>query len=164
MDLRMVAVDLLDPWEKNPRGITVEGLERLKRQILKLGMYKPLIVRAAGRRFEVLGGNMRLLALRALKVKEAQVSVVEPASEAEAMEFALSDNDRIGKYDLPALAKLILPFRTKIELEDYRITLGDEVKIGDLLKDYGPGLEVKEKELDESIPTSHVCQECGYKW
>ena len=32
------------------------------------------------------------------------------------------------------------------------------------MKDYGPGMEILEKELDETIPTAHKCQECGYKW
>jgi hypothetical protein len=31
------------PWDKNPRGIKTKDYDRLKKQILKLGVYKPLV-------------------------------------------------------------------------------------------------------------------------
>jgi len=164
MELLTVKISQLDPWPKNPRGITVLGMERLKRQILRHGLYKPLVVKPAGKRFIVLGGNMRLEALKQIGVKEVQVSVVHPKSEAEDLEFAMSDNDRVGRYDRKALAELVFPVKDVLALEDYQVTLGEETSIPDLMKDFGPGMEISDKDLDESIPTTHECQECGYKW
>ena len=66
----------------NPRGITVQGIERLKRQISRHELYKPLVVRPAGKKYMVLGGNMRLRALRKRGVNEVVVSVVHPKYEA----------------------------------------------------------------------------------
>ena len=69
MELRRVPISEIVPWDKNPRGILKADFERLKRQIKKLGVYKPLVVcedgKARGkRRFVVLGGNMRIRALQ----------------------------------------------------------------------------------------------------
>ena len=164
MDIRTVLVGSLEAWKANPRGITVQDLERLKRQIVRHGVYKPLIVMPAGKRWTVIGGNMRLLALRQLGVKQVDVSVVHPKTEAEVLEYALSDNDRAGRYDQAALSKLLQADLDRIKLEDYRITVGLELPVGDVMKDYGPGMEVKEMELDENLATSHHCKECGYKW
>ena len=164
MELLTVKLSQLDPWPKNPRGITVQGMERLKRQLLKFKQYKPLIVKPAGKRFIVLGGNMRLAALKQLGVVDVVVSVVYPKTEAEELEYALSDNDRVGRYDRKALAELVFPVKDKLALEDYQITLGEETGIPDLMKNFGPGMEISDKDLDESIPTTHKCQVCGYKW
>lgn len=45
----------LREWENNHRIITGDGLERLKKQILELGQYKPLLIMTDG---TVLGGNI----------------------------------------------------------------------------------------------------------
>lgn len=164
MEIKRVPISLVDPWKKNPRGITVEGRERLRRQIEKHGVYKPLIVCPSGKRFICLGGNMRLGLLRERGDQEIDVSIVHPKGEAEMIEFALSDNDRVGKYDLPALAEMLGEDGAGVAIEDYRVSSGDEQKVVDFLGNYGPGLEPDEKALDENLPTSHVCQECGYKW
>lgn len=165
MELKQVPLRLIDPWPRNPRGITDRGFERLKRQIRKHGEYKPLIVEPMpGGRYMALGGNMRLRAFQELKFKLVWVSIVRPKSAAEQTEYAMSDNDRVGSYLREALAKLVAKVKRDVVLEDYQITLGGEVSIPGLMKDYGPGMGILEKELDETIKTAHRCQECGYKW
>ncbi len=169
MELTEVTLAQLIPWADNPRSIDVKGIERLKRQLLRHKQYKPLVCRPAGKKYEILGGNMRYEALRQLvaeklAVDEVWISVVYPKDEAEAIEYAMSDNDRIGKYDEPSLAKLIVPVMKDIDLEDYRITVGDQLGLPELLSKYGRSMDVKQVELDENIKTPHKCQECGYRW
>jgi len=43
MKIIRVPISKCEPWEKNPRGITKKDFDRLKRQIKKLGVYKPLV-------------------------------------------------------------------------------------------------------------------------
>lgn len=165
MEFRTIPVSRLDPWEKNPREISVQDYERLKWQIRRLEFYKPLIVEPApGGRFIVLGGNSRLAVLKELRAKQAGVSIVHPKSEAERLEYAISDNDLIGKYDTEKLARLILPVKDEIPLENYRIPVGEPKTIPELKREFGQSLDIREKELDEGIKTAHACRECGYKW
>ncbi len=149
-------ISKLKPWDKNPRGISEEGLKRLKRQIKKLGQYKPLIITPDG---IVLGGNMRLKAYRELKIKEIWVSVVKPKSQKEKIEYALSDNDRVGFYEEDLLENLLT--ESDIKLEDFSVDLKEPINLKDLLNQE---VEIDEKEFDENIETENVCPKCGYEW
>jgi len=135
-------IDKLHEWDKNPRNITTEGFSRLKKQIQKLGQYKPLLITPDG---EVIGGNMRLKAYRDLGVKEAWVSVVNPKDENEKLEYALSDNDRAGYYDDDLLANLTAEM-PDFNWADYSVDLKEPTNLGDLLDQFK---EVIEDEVPE---------------
>ena len=128
-------VEKLQNWEKNPRAIKKEDFERLKRQIKKFGQYKPLLITPDG---TVLGGNMRLRAYRDLKVEQIWVSIVEPKTEAEKLEYALSDNDRAGYYVEDQLGELITEYGLEISLDDYTVDLGEALTLTDVLNKFGP--------------------------
>lgn len=53
-------------------------MERLKKQIQKLGQYKPLLITKDG---TVLGGNMRLKAYQELGIENVWVNVVDAPTE-----------------------------------------------------------------------------------
>lgn len=133
-------IDELTPWEDNPREITPKDLRRLMNQIKKLGVYKPLIVDEEG---IILGGNMRYRALKEMGVTEVWVSVVHPKTEAERLEYALSDNDRAGQYNEEALADLLMQL-PDINLEDYKVDLGPLTDLGTLLDRFAPPPEEDE--------------------
>lgn len=132
MDIRKVPISKVIPWEKNPRGIKTLDFERLKRQILKLGVYKPLVCCRENGKFVVLGGNMRIRALRVLGVKEV-----------EKIEFGLSDNDRAGYYEEDKLAELVFPYMAKLDLDDFRVDIGRSVDLKSLLEDFAPDFDEK---------------------
>lgn len=132
----------LKEWDKNPRSITKNGFERLKRQISQLGQYKPLLITSDGM---VLGGNMRLKAYRDLGITDVWVSIVTPKDEHEKLEYALSDNDRAGFYDNDLLANLI-PEYPEFEWSTYSVDLKEPTNLADLLDEFR---EVTEDEVPE---------------
>lgn len=144
----------LKNWVNNPRTIDKQDFERLKRQIERLGQYKPLIVTSDG---IVLGGNMRLRAYKELGMTEAWVSIVEAPTEARKIEFALSDNDRAGEYDEEKLTELIAttPDVNLTALRDYKVDLGKMTDLDMLLSKYGPS------ESENEPP--ELCPNCGQK-
>ena len=146
MKILKVPISSVIPWDKNPRGIRPEDLERLKHQILKLGVYKPLVCYQAGKKYVVLGGNMRIRALQELGVREVEISLVAPKSEAERIEFALSDNDRVGYYEEKLLAELLQPYTAQLNLEDFKVDLGKAVDLKFLVQNLA--LEYDEKAND----------------
>lgn len=148
MELRNFKVAALSNWDKNPRAIKEADLDRLCKQIKKLGVYKPLLVTPEG---IVLGGNMRLHALRKLKVDEVPCSIVHPKNDADRLAYALSDNDRAGYYEDQALAELVV----KIKLPDqelFNIDIGHPVSLPDVMQYYGPGPEPVELPIDQRAP------------
>ena len=150
MEIKRVPISQVEPWDKNPRNIKTKDFERLKKQILELGIYKPLICYKEGDKYITLGGNMRLLALRELGIPEVEISIVHPKSEAEKIKYNLSDNDRAGEYDDQALAELIYPHQDEIQLEDFKVDLGEALDLREIINAFGPGLEdFEEEEIPE---------------
>ena len=162
MDIQRVLIDKVACWDKNPRNIKTADFDRLKKQILELGVYKPLIAFPENGGYTVLGGNMRLRALKELKIPEVDISIIHPKDEAEKVKFALSDNDRAGEYDEQQLAELVYPFIEEIDLADYKVDLGEAVDLKSLIDGIGP--DPNEKDYDEDIETENECPKCGYKW
>jgi DNA modification methylase len=149
MEIRKVPISQVVPWDKNPRGIKTQDYERLKRQILKLGIYKPLVCSWENGKYVVLGGNMRIRVLKELGVKEVEISVVKPKSEAQKIEYALSDNDRAGYYEEEKLAELIFPYMAKLELDDFKVDIDRAVELKSLLEDFGPDFDEKANVIPE---------------
>jgi DNA modification methylase len=132
----------LREWDKNPRSIKEKDFERLKKQILKLGQYKPILITPDG---EVIGGNMRLKAYRELGIEDIWVSVVNPKDENEKLEYALSDNDRAGFYDEDLLANLTGEY-PEFNWGDYAVDLKEPQTLEDLIQSLAP---IEEDEVPE---------------
>lgn len=91
----------------NPRKIDPEKLDRLKKsladfpQMLEL---RPLVIKPIeGGKYEVLGGNMRLRALKELGIKEVPCRVADNLTEEQEQEFMIKDNVGFGDWDFEAL-------------------------------------------------------------
>jgi len=138
VNIQKVPISKLQLWNKNPRNIKTKDFERLKRQILELGVYKPMIAYAENGGYTVIGGNMRLRALKDLGIQEVEISVVTPKTEAEKIKIALSDNDRAGEYEEDKLAELVYPFIEEINLEDYKVDLGKGYDLSEVIEFFGP--------------------------
>jgi len=150
MNIKRVSIEQVQNWEDNPRNIKTKDFERLKRQIKELGVYKPMIACPENGGYTVLGGNMRLRALKELGIKEVEISIVHPKSKAEKIKYALSDNDRAGEYEEEKLAELVYPHIDEIELGDYKIDVGEPVNLQDVIEDYAPNLDGSEDEVPET--------------
>lgn len=101
-----VAVDRLREWPENPRKISEERFEQLKRSIAddpELLKARPLIALPDG---TVIAGNMRLRAVKDLGWEEVPVFVVE-RTKREAREIALRDNNAFGEWVPEELAAML---------------------------------------------------------
>jgi len=145
MSKLMWNISKLRNWDKNPRAIKSNKFQELKERIKKYGQFKPVITTLDG---EVIGGNMRLRAMKDLGIQEIWVSVVEPKTNAEKIEIALADNEEMGYYQEDQLAELISEYKDDIKLESFSIHLGDGVNLEDLLNKYQPE-EIIEDEAPE---------------
>jgi DNA modification methylase len=141
MNIERVPISKVVPWDKNPRGIKTKDFDRLKKQITKLGVYKPLVCYRENGHYVVLGGNMRIRALKDLGIEEVEVSIITPKSEAQKIEYALSDNDRVGYYEEEALAELVYPHIKDIDLGEFKVDLGEPIDLKQVVERYGPDID-----------------------
>lgn len=137
-------------WDKNPRTIDGDDMSRLKSQLLKLGQYKPLIIVMDGKKGTVIGGNMRLAAMRELiaeghsEFAKCWVSIVIAKTEKERLEYALSDNDHAGHYEHKQLYELTSAI-PDFNLSMYHIDSGYSMSLEDLADRYR---ETEEDDFD----------------
>jgi hypothetical protein len=185
-------VSELTEWDKNPRSINNDAFERLKTQIVKLGMYKPLIVDQLD---TILGGNMRFKAiagrgnaakslieeqeniksldkpdwyianLKKMDLSSIPVVVQNCETDADRVEIALSDNDRAGYYNETELSELVA--LNDVDGELFSIDLTESKTIDEIINaepsDLSDDKEVDAEKLLNSDNT-HTCPACGFEF
>jgi len=101
----------LENWDKNPREISEENLEKLKRLMQKHPEFmekNPLLVNKIGGKFVVYGGNQRLKAAKGLGLEKVWADLDENLSEKKMAELSVIDNIHFGEYVNSLLIKLNL--------------------------------------------------------
>ena len=99
-DVYMNFADMI-PFEDNPREITPLGLQKLKKSILELGIFKPFLVWKQGNR--IIGGNQRYAVLNYLVEQEGYTIGQLPVTyldvpEGLARTIVLRDNQSDGDW------------------------------------------------------------------
>lgn len=93
---RVIPLEQLVPFKLNPRGRVQKDdptVLELAESIREFGQLVELVVRARGDRYEVLGGERRLVALQIIGASNARCSERHDADDdAKALEIALTDN------------------------------------------------------------------------
>ena len=93
---------------ENPRFIRDEKYRKLVKSIAdtpEMMTARPLIVHQLGEKYVVLGGNMRLRAMRELKWKQSPCTITpEDAPSEKLREYAIKDNLEYGEDDMDILA------------------------------------------------------------
>lgn len=148
----IVKVSELKRNKNNPRQIKGEKLELLKKSIgsfQKMMSLRPMIVDEDN---VVLGGNMRLDAIKALGLKEIPdewVKKVDDLTEGEKREFIIKDNVGFGEWDWDELGNSW----DDLPLADWGLDVQGAVP------EFGPvGIDEQGK-LDEKATV--ICPHCG---
>jgi hypothetical protein len=136
----------------NPRDISKENLEKLKKSIQdfpEMLETRPLIIDENN---VVLGGNMRLRALRELGFEEIKVKQVTNWSEEKKKEFIVKDNVGYGEWDWEMLAN---EWDTEL-LSDWALDIPDWDN--DIDFDNIEDNKDREKQFKEELVTCPDCQ------
>jgi len=136
--VQYVAITALNPAPYNPRKHTKEQMEQLTESIRRFGVVDPIIAnRAPGRENVLIGGHMRLEAMKVLKYTEAPVVYVDIADPEKEKELNLRLNKNTGEFDLLLLAEF------------------DETLL--------EGIGFSSEELDEIFPTEETPEQFNLK-
>mgnify|MGYP003661665966 CR=1 FL=1 len=103
MERKKVQIETVKLDPSNPRSITKEKFEELKKSIKdfpEMEVVKPLIIADDF----VIGGNMRLLAYKDLGYREVHVIDVTAWTQAKRDEFMIKDNTHFGSWNYDMLA------------------------------------------------------------
>lgn len=99
-----VKLSELKETEHNPRQITGEDFEKLKKSLQEDPEFLEAREVVVDENFTILGGHQRIKALRAMGVKEIEVKQVTGWSEEKKRRFVIKDNLQSGDWDIDELA------------------------------------------------------------
>ncbi len=102
--MKKIEIKKLKPNPNNPRSINKTKFERLKKSITefpKMLELRPIVV---DENFVVLGGNMRLKALKDLGIKETFYIQQKDLTDEQKKQFVIKDNASFGDWDWDILA------------------------------------------------------------
>lgn len=178
--VQLVDVHALTPWEENPRSITVDRFQALKRALEadpSMLRARPIIA-LAGVDYAgdgtVVGGNMRQRAARELVDEGSESFLAEfpkgrvptfvvALSETQARQWALRDNNPYGEWEDQALAEFVHQLADQgADLDLTGFPTGDvQLILEGLTPDEGSRAF---KRLDDDLPAEYCCPGCGYEW
>ena len=140
MNVKKRKVDELKLYPGNPRTMSEDQFEALKRSLREFGLVQPLVINSQD---EVIGGNQRLEALRQLGISEVEVVVVDlPASRERALNIAL--NKIQGEWDY----RLLKEFVSDLTAEEVELTGFTTEELEELTVNLEPENEVEEDDYD----------------
>lgn len=106
--MKLVNISEVKPNPKNPRVIRDHKFEKLVNSISEFPDMlnkRPLVAFTdKDGKYVVLGGNMRLKALKELKYKEIPIILADEWTEEQKAEFLIKDNVGFGEWDFDVLA------------------------------------------------------------
>ena len=107
-DLKVTYVPLatLNSAQYNPRKHSKESIEQVKESITRFGVVDPIVVNnASNRKNVVIGGHLRIKALKELGYKEIPAVYVSISDLEKERELNIRLNKNVGEWDLELLAK-----------------------------------------------------------
>ena len=137
----------------NPRTISKKDMDLLVKSLSEFPDMLSIREIVVDENMTVLGGNMRLQALKKAGAKDCIAKIVSGLTEAQKREFVIKDNGSMGSWDMDALANMW----SDLPLADWGV---------DLPEDWMNPIPEENKAIDESAmaDTKNECPKCGFQW
>jgi ParB-like chromosome segregation protein Spo0J len=161
--IEFIDIDKLSLLENNPRRITKDQFEKLKKSLKedpKLFELRPCLVNKVGDVLTVYAGNQRVRAASKLKWKQVPCIIQEHIPECLMESRAIKDNKTMGEWDFDVLN----------EFFDIDTILDAGFTHEEITGDYSnlkEGITESKKENienDTKQKRENMCPECGHCW
>lgn len=155
-----IELDKLTPTEKNPRQISKKDFENLKKSLADFPEMKSIREVVVDENFRILGGHMRVRALKDLGETTVPVKQVFGLTEKQKDKFVIKDNLQNGDWDMDKLANEW----DELELQDWGLDLNapkiDWADVEDLSDE---NYEQPEHEMLECPACHHIDRKIHFK-
>ena len=137
----------------NPRRISERDMDRLVKSLREFPDMMKLREIVVDETMTVIGGNMRVLALRKMGIQEATAKICKGLTAEQKREFVIKDNAAFGEWNMDSLANAW----GDLPLTDWGIKMPE---------DWGKPIPEENKAIDEAnmADTKNECPSCGFKW
>lgn len=144
-------IDELTPTENNPRQISKQDFENLKKSMKEFPEMREIRKVVVDENNRILGGHMRIKALKDLGESEVPVDKVYGLTEKQKQRFVVQDNIQNGEWDMDELANSW----SELPLDDWGV---DFKNLGDI--DFGDIESTSDRQVEKK-PIKVVCPDCG---
>ena len=145
----------LTPTSNNPRQINKKDFEKLKKSLKEFPEMKEIREVIIDENNRILGGHMRVRALKELGEKTIFVKQVFGLTEEQKDEFVIKDNIANGEWDMDELANSW----SDLSLNEWGLAL--EKYSEDELEDFFTDTEQRS---EDNQSAKHKCPKCGYEF
>jgi len=104
IEIKKIALDKLKPTSNNPRKISKEDLEKLKKSVAEFPEMLEAREIIVDENLRILGGHQRVKALMANGQTEATVKIIKGWTEKQKERFVIQDNLQNGDWDQEILS------------------------------------------------------------
>ena len=160
MTIQEVAVDAVTPYEKNPRKIPQEAIDRVAASIKEFGFKQPIVV---DKDMVIIVGHTRLLAAKKLGYETVPVLVASDLSPEKARAYRLADNktNELTSWDDELLMQELEAFLSvnDFDMESFGFDMSTLGKTEDDVKD-----DDFDSETEYEIAKNNCNVESGDKW
>lgn len=119
----------------NTNSVPIANMDKLKASVERLGLFKPVIVREVGDKYEILGGEHRWRVAVELGLPTIMIANLGAIDEKTAKQISVVDNERYGEDDAESFSRLLEDIQLDL---DY--SFADLAPIEDILKDVMPSI------------------------
>ncbi|MDC9582753.1 ParB/RepB/Spo0J family partition protein [Xenorhabdus sp. PR6a] len=133
-----VKTELLVPNGWNTNSVPLMNMDKLKESVTRLGLFKPVIVREVGDKYEILGGEHRWRIAVELKMPTIMIANLGVIDDSTAKQISVIDNERYGEDDAESFARLLEEIQA-----DISYNFADLAPIDDILKDIMPTISTE---------------------
>jgi len=153
IEIKTIKLSQVKINKENPRRIGNAEMDRLVKSLTDFPEMMKLREIVCDETMTVLGGNMRLLALRKIGAKECTAKIVKGLTPEQKREFIIKDNGSWGEWDFDLLAN----GWDDLPLVDWGV---------DLPGDWLNPIPEENKAIDEAAmaDTKNECPKCGFQW
>jgi len=137
----------------NPRRISTKDMDRLVKSLREFPDMMGIREIVVDDTMTVIGGNMRLLALRKIGAKEVTAKIVSGLTPEQKREFVVKDNGSWGEWSMDDLANAW----GDLPLADWGVKMPE---------DWEKPIPEENKAIDEAnmADTKNECPSCGFKF
>lgn len=152
MEIKMIKVDDLKPYENNPR-FNDDAVEYVANSIKEFGFKVPIVV---DKNNVIVAGHTRYKASLELDIKEVPCIVADDLTDEQVKAYRLADNkvSEKSEWNLELLNEELEKI-LNIDMDDFGFLKKEEIDLGEI--------DVDDYFSDESNEKEIVCPHCGYR-
>lgn len=159
MNIEMVSIGKIKPYENNPRNISDEAVEKISNSIKQFGFLQPIVV---DKDYIIIVGHARHKGAKKLKLKKVPIVIADGLSADKVKAYRLADNktNELTNWDDDKLFMEIGELKDKIDMSGFGFDTDTDIDIDEINSYFEEDVNFKGNKNGKEVK----CPECGHSF